>query len=175
MRSSLGRREGFVVGVSMSSTGVATVSLVDRVTGGSFSAGVSSPSGISPIVGDFWACTSENGVWCLDYCLVTRRTGAAPQTSFRQVMQRLIERGLVDPSFLDGEHPEAFHLAYIGEVRWFAFVPDPYFWLPCDGAAVSRLEYRELAGEIDSEGTSATFLTPVVPNAGAVQPYVCAR
>lgn len=124
-----------------------------------------------------WKCVRDERGWHLDSCLRLRQP--VLERSFREVLRSLRERGLITHSFVDGSG-EAPHLAYIGEVRLFAFNPGPE-WVPCsptDTLTLDRLLYREL-GSVISPGTTATFTIPSVTvtssPADAVKPYICAR
>jgi hypothetical protein len=157
-------------------------SLIDRKTGQSFDALLSAPGGIMPMVGDQWSMIRISGQWGFQRLVVPR--DVPPQQSFLETMKVLIELGLVDPSYVDGSG-EAMHLAYIGEMRWFAFTPNDRWVAP--GASVDRVQYRDLANRIDPfiDGTDdpATYwasplVVPSAPSFGfgnTVRPYVCAR
>lgn len=135
-------------------------SLVEHSTVTPFDVPMSAPGGVLPVVGDQWVCTRDQGFYAFDQCLFTVQTKYNPHTNFRQVLGAIGARGVADPSFADAVHPEAPHLAYIGEVRWFSFVPDPMYWVPASGQEVNRVEYRELAWKVDPDGTSETFTVP---------------
>ena len=147
------------------------VQMIDHATGQSFEIPLSAPGGVNPIPGDQWICRRLSGFWAFDRCVGSGQP--PPQRSFLEVMERLVARGLIDPSFIDGSG-EAMHLAYIGEVRWFAIVPNDR-WVPANGAPLNRVRYRELAQKLDPEGDGETFAAPTAVASGTVQPYVCAR
>jgi hypothetical protein len=153
-------RYGWVLAVE----GVAA-RLVDKATGGSFSVRMSAPGGVLPMPGDQWACCRENGLWAFSECISMRQ--APPQETFRATLGVLIERGLIDPSFVDGSN-EAPHLAFIGEIRHMTTQPSDD-WVPLDGTALDRVAYRELAAVVDPSGVTPTFTpTPVFTDSGWV-------
>lgn len=133
--------------------------MIDAATGMSYDVAMSAPGGVLPIPGDQWVCCKEaSGFWSFERCVSMRN--AQPQTSFRDSMQMLIDRGLVSPSYPDGTN-EAYHLAYIGEIRYFPFLLPPNDrWIRADGTFVNRVQYRELAHVLDPLGTSTTFQVP---------------
>lgn len=139
--------------------------VIDVATGMSFDIALSAPGGVLPIPGDQWVCSREaSGFWAFERCVSMRN--AQPQTSFRDSMQVLIDRGLLNPSYADGTN-EGYHLAYIGEIRYFPFlVPPNDRWIPANGAFVNRVQYRELAHVFDPLGTSTTFQVPYVADPG---------
>lgn len=132
--------------------------LVDRATGGSFSVGMSAPGGVLPVPGDMWACCRENGLWAFSECISMRQ--APPQETFRATLGVLVERGLIDPSFVDGAN-EAPHLAFVGEMRMLYAQPSDD-WAPLDGTALDRVAYRELAAVVDPAGVTSTFTPTAV-------------
>jgi hypothetical protein len=152
-------------------------SLIDSSSGQSFVVPMEAPGGILPAPGDMWKCVRDERGWHFDSCLRLREP--IVERTFREVLKSLSERGLITHSFVDGDG-EAPHLAYIGEVRLFAFTP-PAEWVPCapdDTLVLDRVMYRELAAVVDP-GTSSTFTIPSVTvtstPSGAVKPYICAR
>lgn len=146
------------------------VYLVEDRTTDQFDVPLAAPGGVRPLPGDYWLCTRAlTGYWALDRLITSRRTADRPQRSFREVVQRLTGRGLVDMSPLDSDSPEAPHLAHIGQVRWFPFVPDPHFWPAADGSALNRVQYPELAAVLDPTGTSETFTIPFVQPTSAIE------
>ena len=150
------------------------VSMVDSDTATPFEVPLSAPGAVAPVPGDTWMLTREYGPWMLDRCLIMVSTEARPESTISAVLDALMERGLISPNFGTGTDPEAPHLAKIGQIRWFAYEPDPYWWPEADGSVVQRNQYRELGNKIDP-GTSATFTLPLVPTLGGSKPYVCAR
>jgi hypothetical protein len=150
------------------------VSMLDSDTGNSFEVPLTAPGGVFPRPGDTWLLSKDLGFWRFDRCLRLVTNEANPETSIAQVMDSLAARGLIMPTFGGGTDPEAPHLAKIGEVRWFSYVPDAYWWPEADGATVNRAEYRELGAQI-SPGTTPTFVLPEAPILGDARPYVCAR
>lgn len=174
MRGSTERR-AIVASVS-ERDGKLWVQMIDAATSSPFEVPHSVPGGMAPIPGDYWVCDNSYGFWALRSIITPRQTMTKPQRTFREIIALLRDRFIIDPSFADAEHREAPHLAYIGEVRWFGFVPDPYYWLPVEGQAVNRVKYRELAAVIDPGGTTENFTMPDdVDGYGSVLPYMCAR
>lgn len=135
-------------------------SMIDVATGMTFDVTLSAPGGVLPIPGDQWiVCREATGFWSFERCVSMRN--AQPQTSFRESMQVLVERGLINPSFADGTN-EAYHLSYIGEIRYMPFaLPPNDRWIRADGTFVNRVKYRELAHVLDPLGTSTTFQVPM--------------
>lgn len=167
-------RVASVVDIVRDESGEDLASMIDHVTASSFTVPLSTPSGVFPVPGDQWLLRRDLGFWAFDRCLSTPERDARPQTSFREVLATLRARGMVWDSFIDGEHREAPHLAYVGEVRFFPFIPDPYYWVE-EGQTLSRAEYPELARVLDPDGTSDTFSVPPVDSPVTVGAYFCAR
>jgi hypothetical protein len=134
---------------------------IDKSTGASFELSVSAPGGVRPMAGDMWIVTRLEGTWNFDRCVTMAQ--APPQRTFAETMAVLAQRGLIDPSYPDGNN-EAMHLAYIGECRWFAYPPNDR-WVQA-GATLNRVKYRELAQVLDPPGQSTTF--PGLANSYAI-------
>lgn len=49
---------------------------------------------------------------------------------------------------LDGGTPGAQGILIVGEIRWLFLISAPHGWLPCDGAAVSRVTFAALFSAI---------------------------
>lgn len=167
-------RIGTVLDIFTSDKGRRMVTMVDMDTSSSFDIPLSAPGGIFPRVGDTWMLTKDFGFWSFKQCVNLISHEASPEKSLRAIIDTLTDRGLVSPSLGGGEDPEAPHLAKIGQIRWFAYTPDPYWWPEADGSSVSRPMYRELGNQI-SPGVTPTFDLPLVPILGDALPYVCAR
>lgn len=150
------------------------VRMVDSDTAQSFEIPLSAPGGVYPRPGDTWLLTKDLGFWSLDRCIIMVSQEANPDRTISSILDTLMERGLITASFGGGTDPEAPHLAKIGEVRWFSYTPDPFWWPEADGATVQRAQYRELGAKI-APGTSSTFPLPLVPVLGGSTPHVCAR
>jgi hypothetical protein len=167
-------RIGTVLGITTSDRGVKMANLVDSDTASPFEIPLSAPGGVYPRPGDTWMLTKDFGFWSFKQCIGMPSRDASPERTVRAVIDTLAERGLISPSFGGGSDPEAPHFAKIGQIRWFAYTPDPYWWPEADGASVSRREYLEL-GEQIAPGSSPTFPLPLVPTLGEATPFVCAR
>jgi hypothetical protein len=121
------------------------------------------PSGLTPLVGDIWAISRDDGPWGLSACI--ERAPVVGGGTIQSVLDRLSQLGLIkwDP---DARFPsQSAHLAYVGEIRLFHINVHPAGWLVCNGVLVPISRWRRLFREISNihggDGLT-TFATPTI-------------